>query len=55
MYVKEGLTAKRILEYENINIETIAYKLPYQQENGVKCLLTGYHIKTTRQHFYEIK
>ena len=32
VYVKEGLIAKRILEYENVNIETIE---TYRKENDV--------------------
>ena len=53
VYVKEGLIAKRILEYENINIETIcieitiskrkwcltfAYRPPYNNNKGIMSL-----------------
>ena len=40
MYVKEGLIAKRILEYENINIETICIEITIP--NGKRCLTFPY-------------
>ena len=40
MYVKEGLIAKRILEYENINIETICIEITISKRKW--CLTFAY-------------
>ena len=35
VHVKEGLTAKRIWEYENIKLKLFTWKLRYKKANGV--------------------
>ena len=51
VYVKEGLIAKRILEYENINIDTIYIEITISKRKW--CLTFAYRptYKTTKQHF----
>ena len=46
MYVKEGLIAKRILEYKNINIETIGIEITLS--NRKWCLIFAYRLRSNK-------
>ena len=47
MYVKEGLIAKRILEYKNINIETIGIEITLS--NRKWCLIFAYRLRSNKK------
>ena len=46
MYVKEGLIAKRILEYKSINIETICIEITLSKRKW--CLIFAYRLPSNK-------